>query len=98
MKIHQDTDILVVIDVQNDFCPLGKLAVADGDRVVPVINDIAKNFRHVVMTQTGTRKATPPLPRAIPAMVPSPRSTCHMAPNALARSLHPGINRSALPS
>jgi nicotinamidase/pyrazinamidase len=51
MKIHQDTDILVVIDVQNDFCPLGNLAVADGDRVVPVINDIARNFRHVVMTQ-----------------------------------------------
>jgi nicotinamidase/pyrazinamidase len=51
MKIHQDTDILVVIDVQNDFCPLGKLAVADGDKVVPVINDIARNFRHVVMTQ-----------------------------------------------
>jgi nicotinamidase/pyrazinamidase len=51
MKIHPETDILVVIDVQNDFCPLGNLAVADGDKVVPVINALGREFRHVVMTQ-----------------------------------------------
>ncbi|MEM7259326.1 MAG: nicotinamidase, partial [Pseudomonadota bacterium] len=33
-----DTDLLLVIDVQNDFCPGGALAVEEGDRVVPVIN------------------------------------------------------------
>ncbi|MCU0909576.1 MAG: isochorismatase family protein, partial [Rhodobacteraceae bacterium] len=32
------TEALVVIDVQNDFCPGGALAVVDGDAVVPVIN------------------------------------------------------------
>ena len=34
----KDTDVLVVIDVQNDFCPGGKLAVPGGDEVVPLIN------------------------------------------------------------
>jgi nicotinamidase/pyrazinamidase len=42
---------LIVIDVQNDFCPGGKLAVAGGDEVVPLINHLAENFDHVVLTQ-----------------------------------------------
>ena len=44
-------DALVVIDVQNDFCPGGALAVADGDAVVPVINRLIGLFPHVVLTQ-----------------------------------------------
>ncbi len=44
-------DVLLVIDVQNDFCPGGGLAVPDGDRVVPVINRIAPAFGQVVLTQ-----------------------------------------------
>jgi len=44
-------DLLLIIDVQNDFCPGGALAVADGDAVVPVINRLAKSFDHVVLTQ-----------------------------------------------
>jgi len=44
-------DLLLVIDVQNDFCPGGALAVADGDAVVPVINRLAERFNHVVLTQ-----------------------------------------------
>ena len=43
-------DVLLVIDVQNDFCPGGKLAVPGGDEVVPLINRIAHGFRHVVLT------------------------------------------------
>ena len=50
MRIEAD-DVLVVIDVQNDFCPGGALAVADGDAVVPVINRLAERFNHVVLTQ-----------------------------------------------
>jgi nicotinamidase/pyrazinamidase len=46
-----ETDILLVIDVQNDFCAGGSLAVPGGDEVVPLINDFAKNFKHVVLTQ-----------------------------------------------
>ena len=43
--------VLVVIDVQNDFCPGGKLAVAGGDAVVPLINGMMGDFAHVVLTQ-----------------------------------------------
>lgn len=45
------TDVLLVIDVQNDFCPGGSLAIAGGDAVVPVINRVARSFEHVVLTQ-----------------------------------------------
>ena len=44
-------DALVVIDVQNDFCPGGALAVAEGDRVVPLVNRIAPAFPVRVFTQ-----------------------------------------------
>jgi len=46
-----ESDVLLVIDVQNDFCPGGKLAVPYGDEVVPVINRLAKRFKHVILTQ-----------------------------------------------
>lgn len=42
---------LIVVDVQNDFCPGGSLAVAGGDEVVPVINALAKRFPNIVLTQ-----------------------------------------------
>lgn len=42
---------LIVIDVQNDFCPGGSLAVSGGDEVVPVINGLSQRFEHVVLTQ-----------------------------------------------
>ncbi len=46
-----DNDLLLIIDVQNDFCPGGALAVADGDAVVPVINRLAERFAHIALTQ-----------------------------------------------
>jgi nicotinamidase/pyrazinamidase len=42
---------LLVIDVQNDFCPGGSLAVKDGDKVVPVINRARERFDQVIFTQ-----------------------------------------------
>jgi len=42
---------LIVVDVQNDFCPGGALAVPDGDAVVGPINRLSGAFRHVVLTQ-----------------------------------------------
>lgn len=42
---------LIIVDVQNDFCPGGSLAVAEGDRVVPVINQLAPHFPVVVASQ-----------------------------------------------
>ena len=44
-------DALLAIDVQNDFCPGGALAVPEGDQVVPVINRLAERFEHVLLTQ-----------------------------------------------
>jgi len=44
-------DVLVVVDVQNDFLPEGNLAVAGGDEIVPLINTLAKRFTNVVFTQ-----------------------------------------------
>ncbi|MEH2545295.1 nicotinamidase/pyrazinamidase [Bradyrhizobium sp. AZCC 2262] len=51
MRIGLDDDLLLVIDVQNDFCSGGALAVADGDAVVPFINRLAERFGHVALTQ-----------------------------------------------
>jgi nicotinamidase/pyrazinamidase len=52
MKITPtDEDVLVVIDVQNDFCPGGNLAVPKGDEIVPTVNRLMGQFRHVVLTQ-----------------------------------------------
>ena len=45
------TAVLVVIDVQNDFCSGGALAVPDADAVLPVVNGLMGEFRRVVMTQ-----------------------------------------------
>jgi nicotinamidase/pyrazinamidase len=44
-------DALIIVDVQNDFCPGGALAVADGDAVVPILNRLAARFGTVVATQ-----------------------------------------------
>jgi len=46
-----DTDCLLIIDVQNDFCANGSLAVPDGDAVVPIINALSTQFANVVLTQ-----------------------------------------------
>jgi nicotinamidase/pyrazinamidase len=51
MQIRQHQDLLLVIDVQNDFCPGGALAVGEGDAVVPVVNRLAGQFDHVALTQ-----------------------------------------------
>jgi nicotinamidase/pyrazinamidase len=50
MAENLDSAVLLVIDVQNDFCPGGRLAVKDGDIVVPVINSIADIFPKTVAT------------------------------------------------
>lgn len=42
---------LIVIDVQNDFCPGGALAVPGGDEIVPLINQMADTFQTVILTQ-----------------------------------------------
>jgi len=51
MELKPATDVLLVVDVQNDFCPGGALAVDRGDEVVPIINRLGQRFEHVVLTQ-----------------------------------------------
>lgn len=50
-SLDRATDALLVVDVQNDFCPGGGLAVAEGDAVVPVINRLIPQFDEVLLTQ-----------------------------------------------
>ncbi|QDZ02418.1 bifunctional nicotinamidase/pyrazinamidase [Nitratireductor mangrovi] len=42
---------LIVIDLQNDFCPGGALAVAGGDEIVPLVNRLIVEHEHVILTQ-----------------------------------------------
>jgi nicotinamidase/pyrazinamidase len=48
---RDDRDVLVIVDIQNDFCPGGALAVPHGDQIVPAVNRLAAEFAHVVLTQ-----------------------------------------------
>lgn len=48
--MNKDTAFLIV-DMQNDFCPGGKLPVAGGHDIVPLINHLAALYTHVVLTQ-----------------------------------------------
>src|SRR6202166_489504 len=52
----KESDALIVIDLQNDFCPAvngigGALAVDEGDTIIPRINSLAARFPHVILTQ-----------------------------------------------
>jgi nicotinamidase/pyrazinamidase len=42
---------LIVVDLQNDFCPGGALAVSGGDEIVPLVNRLIGEFEHVILTQ-----------------------------------------------
>lgn len=45
------TTALVVVDVQNDFCTGGALAVPDAEAVLPVVNTLMADFEHVLLSQ-----------------------------------------------
>jgi nicotinamidase/pyrazinamidase len=51
MQLNTPQDVLLVVDVQNDFCPGGALAVADGDAVIDPIHNLAVKFDHIMLTQ-----------------------------------------------
>jgi nicotinamidase/pyrazinamidase len=62
--------LLLVIDVQNDFCPGGPLAVADGDAVVPAISALMPGFAHVAFTQDWHPRGHRSFASAHPGHVP----------------------------
>jgi len=47
----KSTDCLIVVDVQNDFCAGGALEVKHGDEIVPLVNQLARKFENIVITQ-----------------------------------------------
>jgi nicotinamidase/pyrazinamidase len=56
MTLHPATDALLVIDLQNDFCPAvdgagGALAVPGAHEIVPIVNALGRHFPHVLLTQ-----------------------------------------------
>lgn len=51
----QAGDALIIVDVQNDFCPGGSLAVPGGDAVVPVLNEYARRFESAGLPVIATR-------------------------------------------
>jgi nicotinamidase/pyrazinamidase len=48
-------DALIVVDVQNDFCPAGTLAVTEGDQVIPVLNRLIAEFDRAGLPVIATR-------------------------------------------
>jgi Isochorismatase family len=46
-----ERDVLIIIDPQVDFCPGGALAVPGGDEIVPTVNQLARDFPHIVLTR-----------------------------------------------
>jgi len=50
MPFHP-SDVLLIIDMQNDFLPGGSLAVTEGDQIIPDLNELADRFEHVILTQ-----------------------------------------------
>lgn len=59
----QDKDALLIVDVQNDFCPGGALAVTDGDRVVPALNRYIERFQKSRLPIFATRDWHPEMTR-----------------------------------
>jgi nicotinamidase/pyrazinamidase len=51
MQIDNRTDILGLVDVQPTFMPNGELPVADGDAIIPVVNQLLRRFDHAFATQ-----------------------------------------------
>ena len=49
--VEEEVEALVIVDVQNDFCVGGALAVRGGEEVVPRINALQKQFKVIVATQ-----------------------------------------------
>ncbi len=68
-------DLLLVIDVQRDFCPGGALAVPDGDAVVPLINQLSARFPHVALTQDWHPRGHASFASSYPGKAPYERVT-----------------------
>jgi nicotinamidase/pyrazinamidase len=98
---RDDSDVLLVIDIQNDFCPGGALAVVEGADIVPVANRLSERFPHVVMTQDWHPPGHQSFASAHPARKPFETITLAYGPQTLwpdhcvqatpGAAFHPGL-------
>jgi nicotinamidase-related amidase len=51
LKASHVNTVLVIVDVQNDFCTGGPLAVPEAEAILPVVNGLMRKFRSVILTQ-----------------------------------------------
>lgn len=78
-----EQDVLLVVDVQNDFCPGGALPVERGHEVAPAINRHAALFRHVVLTQDWHPPGHHSFASAHPGCAPYQQITAAYGPQIL---------------
>ncbi len=76
-------DALILVDIQNDFCPGGSLAVKDGDSVVPVVNNLQRHFNLVV----ATKDWHPPTHSSFETLWPP-----HCVQNTAGAEFHPALD------
>ncbi|WP_439137243.1 bifunctional nicotinamidase/pyrazinamidase [Roseicyclus sp.] len=81
--MHDTTHALLVIDVQNDFCPGGALAVAGGDQIVPGINALMGDFSAVILTQDWHPAGHSSFAASHPGRVPLEMITMPYGPQVL---------------
>ncbi len=96
------TDALLVIDLQNDFCPGGALAVPEGDQIIPIINQLAERFEHVILTQdwhphghisfASSHPGTKPFTTIQVAYGPQTLWPDHCVQGTPGADFHPGLN------
>jgi nicotinamidase/pyrazinamidase len=83
------TDALIIVDVQNDFCPGGALPVPDGDQVIPALNDYIKIFKKANARIFATRDWHPPNHKSFKAQG-GPWSP-HCVQNSEGAKFHPDL-------
>ena len=96
-----ESDAFLVVDVQNDFCPGGALAVSRGDEIVPLINRLGEHFAHVLLTQDwhprGHRSFASAHPGRLPyetielAYGPQTLWPDHCVQGSAGAAFHPGL-------
>lgn len=101
-----ETSVLLLIDIQNDFCPGGALAVTDGDAVVPVANRLMPLFSHVIATRDWHPHGHISFASAHPGAKPLETVTVpygeqvlwpdHCVPGTAGAEFHPGLDASRL--
>ncbi|HEX3571362.1 MAG TPA: bifunctional nicotinamidase/pyrazinamidase [Acidobacteriaceae bacterium] len=102
MELRSSTDALLLVDLQNDFCPGGALAVDRGDEIVPIVNRLGGQFEHVILTQDWHPRDHVSFASTHPGHKPYETVETNYGPQALwpdhcvqattGAAFHPGLN------